>query len=1040
MSTQFEVPEPIICSPYEEPAWHWHLEEGREPEKRERRRPSGYFYRDPSQRTVDGEAGGTAVPLPLVNLVRERLAQWRHDGYPGATRTTLELLNYWRRDGRKQRLFFAQLEAAETIIFLTEARRDHLQGIVVPDDEPSERQKAEREYTAFTRYACKMATGSGKTTVMALLAAWSILNKVHDRGNARYSDVVLVVCPNVTIRSRLAEIDPRLGDGSVYRTRDLITEAQLRDMQQGRVLVTNWHVFEPQGTQAGGVSSKVVKAGVRQRTREFITIGAKTTTARGRRYLTREEFEKQVNAGMLTVLDREEDRDGNLSKVYVESERYVESDTALVNRVLGREVGGKQNILVFNDEAHHAYRIRKDEPDPDEADLYGDEDDAEDFYKEATVWVEGLDRVHKLRGINKCIDLSATPYFLGRVGQDSNRPFPWVVSDFSLTDAIESGLVKIPQLAVRDTTGAEVPGYFNVWRWILPQPTPAERGGRKGSPKPEAILKYANTPMAMLAGLWEQSRKEWESNLDDPRPPVFIVVCKNTAIAKVVHEWLGNNNPPAGVPKHHIAAFLNTPDRINTIRVDSKVVHETDTGHAKSDESQWMRFTLDTVGRTTWTRDPQGRPVYPEGFEELAKKKGLPLHPPGRDVRCIVSVGMLTEGWDCNTVTHIVGLRPFMSQLLCEQVVGRGLRRATYEVREDGLMTEEVAKVFGVPFQVVPFKANPTSAPVEPSRRHHVTALPGRAHLEIRFPRVEGYRQAIRNRVNVNWDTVAPLFLDPLKIPPEVEMKASLPTNSGRPSLTGPGQLARVDLNPYRQGRRLQALVFEMAGALTKSYVSSGQCEAPAHVLFPQIASIVQRYFDQKVVPVKPAEKVDAFLSPYYGWVIERLTAAIQPDASQGEAPEVPQYETSRGPGSTADVDYWTSKDVREVVKSHLNFVVADTKVWEQSAAYILDSHPMVESFVKNAGLGFAIPYLHNGQPHDYVPDFIVRLKTIPVVHLIIETKGFDPLADVKGAAAQRWVSAVNADGTFGSWRFAMARKVDEVRDVIDQHGQASDG
>jgi type III restriction enzyme len=218
--------------------------------------------------------------------------------------------------------------------------------------------------------------------------------------------------------------------------------------------------------------------------------------------------------------------------VFVESERYVESDTALINRVLGRDVGGKQNILVFNDEAHHAYRIRRLEPDPDEEDLIGETPEIDEFYKEATVWVEGLDRIHKLRGINFCVDLSATPYYLGRVGQDANRPFPWVVSDFSLTDAIESGLVKIPQLAVRDSTGLDIPGYFNIWRWIINQLTTPERGGRRGSAKPEAILKWANTPIAMLAGLWEQLRGEWANDHeDDPRPPVFIIVCKNTAIA-----------------------------------------------------------------------------------------------------------------------------------------------------------------------------------------------------------------------------------------------------------------------------------------------------------------------------------------------------------------------------------------------------------------------------------------------------------------------------------------------------------------------------
>ena len=867
---------------------------------------------------------------------------------------------------------------------------------------------------------------------MGMIAAWSILNKVHDRSNARYSDVVLAVCPNVTIRSRLAELDPRLGDASLYHKADLVPPHLMPDLTQGHVLITNWHVFEPQTSQAGGVSGRVVKAGRRETVPEIVHIGPKTTTARGRRYLTSEEYSRQASLGMIEVIDEEKDNDGNVKYARVTRDRYVESDTKLVSRILGREVGGKQNILVLNDEAHHAYRIRKDEPDEEEEDLLGEEGEAEEFYKEATVWIDGLDRVQKLRGINFCVDLSATPYFLGRVGRETNRPFPWVVSDFPLTDAIESGLVKIPQLAVRDTTGAEIPGYFNIWRWILPQLTPAERGGKKSSPKPEAVLKWANTPITMLGGLWEELRAVWEQSKDDPRPPVFIVVCKNTAIAKVVYEWLAENKPPMGIPSSKIAGFRNADDRLNTIRVDSRVVSETDTGHAKSDEVQWMRFTLDTVGRTDWPRDQQGRPIYPEGFEDLATKRGRPLHPPGRDIRCIVSVGMLTEGWDCSTVTHIVGLRPFMSQLLCEQVVGRGLRRRTYELGDSGLMTEEVAKVFGVPFQVIPFKANPAAAPKPTQKRHHVHALPGRAHFEITFPRVEGYRQAIRNRVTVDWASVPSLFLDPFKIPPEVEVKASLQTNTGRPSLTGPGAIQRVDLNPFRSGRRIQELVFEMAGDLTREYVKNGSCEAPAHVLFPQLVRIVQKYIEENVTPIKPAERLDLFLSPYYGWAIERLVESIRPDTLQGEAPEVPRYETSRGPGSTADVDYWTSKDVREVVKSHVNYVVADTSKWEQQAAYIIDTHPSVEAFVKNAGMGFAIPYIHNGQAHDYVPDFIVRLKADPHTHLIVETKGFDDLAEVKTAAAQRWVAAVNADGRMGSWHYSIARKVDEVRRTLD--------
>jgi type III restriction enzyme len=434
-----------------------------------------------------------------------------------------------------------------------------------------------------------------------------------------------------------------------------------------------------------------------------------------------------------------------------------------------------------------------------------------------------------------------------------------------------------------------------------------------------------------------------------------------------------------------------------------------------------------------WPRDQQGRPIYPEGFEKLVQKLKRPLHPPGRDVRCIVSVGMLTEGWDCTTVTHIVGLRPFMSQLLCEQVVGRGLRRRNYQDFDDeGKLTEEIAKIFGVPFEVIPFKATPTVRTPQP-KRHHVQAVPVKAHYEIKYPRVEGYSQAIRNRVTVDWGAVATLILNPMQIPPEVEMIASLPTNRGRPSLMGPGKLESVDLNPYRSGRRFQELVFELARDLTRNYMAQPSCEAPAHVLFPQIAKIAERYLNEKVHPVHPNKKLDVFLSPYYGWVIERLSGAIKPDISQGEAPEIPLYETRRGPGSTADVDYWTSKEVREVIRSHLNYMVADTKTWEQSAAYRIDTHPMVEAFVKNAGLGFAIPYIHNGQPHDYMPDFIIRLKGEPVRYLILETKGFDPLAEVKAQAALRWVGAVNAEGSYGSWIYAVARKPEEASKRIEE-------
>jgi len=511
------------------------------------------------------------------------------------------------------------------------------------------------------------------------------------------------------------------------------------------------------------------------------------------------------------------------------------------------------------------------------------------------------------------------------------------VSDFGLIDAIESGLVKIPQLVLRDNTGADEPGYFNLWQWLIGKMEPGERGAKRASPKPEAELKYAHAPIEMLATEWDRTRKAW-AKAGSERPPVFIFVCKNTAIAKVLFEWIAEGNCPMGIPPLKVEGFRNN-GTINTIRVDMKVVHETDTGESKSDEMRWMRFTLDTVGKTKWPTDLTGRAIYPEGFEELATKLERPLHPPGRDVRCIVSVAMLTEGWDCQTVTHVVGLRPFQSQLLCEQVVGRGLRRASYHPGLDDKLDEEVAKVFGVPFDLVPVKATNAGPPGPIPPRYHVKAVPAKEMFEIIFPRVEGYTQKVRNRITVDWDALPPIVVDPFQIPPEVEMKASLPDNHGRYSLTGPGKLESVTINPYRQKCRVQELAFDLAASLTRAYAGQSTCDLPAHVLFPQFLPIVRRYLNERVQAEPPAEPIDVSLSPYYGWVVERLTSAIRGDAEEGEPPEIPIYESNREPGTTADVSFWTGRDVREVFKSHLNYVVADTEKWEQSAAFRIDKH-----------------------------------------------------------------------------------------------------
>lgn len=973
MSQYNEVEQPIICSPYEEPDQHWLIRDDAPAARQPGRRPAVWYYRPPKRSTGAGEASdmGIARELDLVNDIRERVKIWRDAGYPGIGRVTLELLNYWKRDGRQKRFFFCQMEAIETIIFLVEGRTDMKQGLNVPREDLPELTafqdgKGGEEYRGFLRYACKMATGTGKTMLMGLTAAWSILNKINDRSDARFSEIVLVVCPNLTIKDRLAELDPNLGDASIYRIWDIVPPSMMNQMRSGKVVIVNWQKLQPKDLSQG---AKVDKRG-------------------------------------------------------------KQSDTSLVRDIMGRSIAGRQNVLVFNDEAHHAYRVFQDKPDDWEKLTKEEKDEWEDEAKQATVWVGGLDKINKIMGINLCLDVSATPYFLNRTGNEANTPFPWVISDFGLVDAIESGLVKIPQLPVADTTGAEIPAYFNVWKWILPKLTSVEKGGKKGQPKPEAILKYANMPIAQLAGLWLEELKRWRESPDNyPTAPVFIIVCRNIKLATLIHDWIAEDKCPIGIPSLGIDELRNKDGIVNTIRVDSKVIDESETSGGKEDEKRLMRFTLDTIGKTQWSNNQP-----PLEWAVLAEKLNIPIYPPGRDVRCVVSVAMLTEGWDCRTVTHIVGLRPFTSQLLCEQVIGRGLRRVNYEPNEQLLFDEEVSKIYGVPFEIIPYKTNPQGPVTTTPKIHHIKAIsPSKDKYEIKYPIVEGYSFSIKSKITVNWDSIPRILLDPLNIPHEVDVKGLNIDNRGKLSISGPGRIDHVTLQQWRANYRLQALKFDLAKSLTEHYSKMPTCEIPNHALFMQMLNIIDRFLNKNIL-IPPGQDVkDVFLSPYYGWAVEILLHAIRPDTESGETPELPVYNKKNPYGSTFDVDYWTSKPVKEVVHSHVNYVVADTKKWEQSVTYYLDKFENVGAFVKNSGLGFTIPYFHNGQWHDYIPDFIVHL-TENEIHLgtvIIEVKGYDPLQDIKRDAALRWVNAVNAEGSYGIWDYRLIHDPIRTRETL---------
>jgi type III restriction enzyme len=861
------------------------------------------------------------VPLDLVNTIRERVKAWRERGYPGATPITRQLLNHWNNPERERKLFFCQREAAETLIWLVEASPAEKQGIAIPKD------------NRLTRYACKMATGSGKTLVMGMVIAWQVLNKLANPQDRRFSDAVLLVCPNLTIRERLQVLLP-WKSGNYYDKFDLVPRGLLERLQQGKFEVTNWHLFQPQ--------------------------------------------------------------DDSRSKSVVQ--RGSESDAALCRRVL-KELGTKQNILVVNDEAHHAYRPA---PLPEEVKAQLSADEIAER-EEATVWVSGLDRIASARGINFCADFSATPFYIKGSGYEEGAPFPWIVSGFGLVDAIESGIVKIPRVPVDDNTGALIPKYFRLWEEINKVLPASERQTARRRAKPESVLREAEGALATLASEWKKTFDEFQ-RAGSPVPPVMIAVCDNTNLSKLVHE--------------HIARGSVLPELANslhgevTFRIDTKLLAEAEAaieGETKADAAERLRRVVDTIGKTEW--DGEG-------------------DPPGKNIRCVVSVGMLTEGWDAQNVTQILGLRAFTSQLLCEQVVGRGLRRLNY----DDFSEPEYVDVYGVPFEVIPVKKKPVSRTDVPKVSTLVRALPERKHLEITFPRVEGYVVDVQSRIRLNLDGVPYLEIDPSSEPTEVTVKPAVGYRIGRPDRLGPGPEVVQDRNPFHREKRLQETVYEIAAELTGRLKAQREDWGARHTLFPQVVNAVWQYLEERVRLKQDAPIEDVVLLKYKQRIIERLTEAIEPDVDAGEPPILPVIERFRPRGSTAEVLFRTVRPCVGTTKSHISHVVLDAPKWEHSVAYQLEQIPEVVAYARNDHLDLTIRYEWQGTSHEYRPDYLIRWRYQDgrEVKVILEIKGFETEQDrQKETAARRWVRAVNHHGEFGRWAFALRKDPARLRTVL---------
>jgi type III restriction enzyme len=990
---------PILNSPYAYPGRHWELDAQGQPTGQiiKARRSAQFITPIPKPRKykstaqagiVFDEGAGVSTakqqydPTPIINELRHRVDQWRGISNPnswGVTAETARLLQHWRQhEFTGVRPFFCQIEAVETAIWLTEVAPNERQGKRFLEHLANANSDANPE---LMRLALKLATGAGKTTVMAMLIAWQTVNAVRHPQSKRFTRGFLVVTPGITIKDRLRVLQPNDPD-SYYASRELVPVDMLDDVNRVKIVITNYHAFKR---------------------RERVEL------SKGGRAL----LQGRVGDNLDTV----------------------ETEGQMLQRVMP-ELMGLKDVLVLNDEAHHCYREKPRDEDEDD-DLKGDDrKEAERNNEAARLWISGLEVVNRKLGLARVIDLSATPFFLRGSGYAEGTLFPWTMSDFSLMDAIECGIVKLPRVPVAENIpGDDMPMFRNLWENIRKDMPKKGRGKAEGL-DPLALPARLQTALQALYGHYEETFNLWEERRVSV-PPCFIVVCNNTSTSKLVYDYISgfhrkNEDGSTTLENGRLALFRNFDEHGNplprpkTLLIDSE---QLESGEALDDNFRDMaadeidRFRREIVERTG-DRSEADSLSDQALLREVMNTVGRTDHL-GAGIRCVVSVSMLTEGWDANTVTHVLGVRAFGTQLLCEQVIGRALRRQSYDLNEDGpdrgLFNVEYADVLGIPFD---FTAKPVVAPPQPPRETvQVKAVrPDRDALEIRFPRVAGYRVELpEERLTARFTADSTLELTPDLVGPTITRNAGII-----------GQAVDLSLD-HLEDTRLSTVLFHLTQRLLYTkWRDAG--EAPKLHLFGQLKRITREWLDNHLVCKGGTYPAQLIYQELADMACNRITAAITA-AFAGERPIQAVLESYNPVGSTAHVRFNTSRMHRwqtDPTRCHVNWVVLDSD-WEAELCRVAESHPLVKGYVKNHNLGLEVPYRYGSEMRRYLPDFIVRVDDGhgpgDLLNLVVEIKGYrrEDAKDKKATMDNYWVPALNNLRTLGRWAFAELTEIYQI-------------